>query len=207
MRRNNLPGRKRARAIKTGKIAMPVRSNVKLRPLERVDLQFVHQLDNNANVMRYWFEEPFATFTELQALYDEHINDPSERRFVVESNGEKAGLVELVEIELVHCRAEFQIIIAPEHQGKGLALRATQLAVEYGFKVLNLYKIYLIVDKENKRAIHIYAKLGFEPEGELKDEFFVNGEYRSAIRMRLFQHEYLQKHRPTPPKLTETTAF
>src|SRR3546814_12761789 len=113
---------------------MPVRSNVKRRALERVDVQFVHQLDNDANVMRYWFEEPFATFTELQALYDEHIHDQSERRFVVESNGEKAGLVELVEIDLVHRRAEFQIIIAPEHQGKGLALRATQLAVKYGFK-------------------------------------------------------------------------
>ena len=31
---------------------------VKLRPLEREDLHFVHQLDNNATVMRYWFEEP-----------------------------------------------------------------------------------------------------------------------------------------------------
>ena len=57
---------------------------IKLRPLERVDLQFVHQLDNNASVMRYWFEEPFATFTELQSLYDQHVHDQSERRFIVE---------------------------------------------------------------------------------------------------------------------------
>src|SRR3546814_20350744 len=142
--------------------------------------------------MRYWFEEPFATFTELQALYDEHIHDQSERRFVVESNGEKAGLVELVEIDLVHRRAEFQIIIAPEHQGKGLALRATQLAVDYGFKVLHLYKIYLIVDKENKRANPIYAKLGFEPEGEHKAEFFVQGEDPDALRILFFHHKYSQ---------------
>jgi hypothetical protein len=33
-------------------------AHVKLRPLEREDLRFVHQLDNNASVMRYWFEEP-----------------------------------------------------------------------------------------------------------------------------------------------------
>ena len=31
---------------------------VSLRPLEREDLRFVHSLDNNASVMRYWFEEP-----------------------------------------------------------------------------------------------------------------------------------------------------
>ncbi|MFT2588656.1 hypothetical protein ACMWPQ_29725, partial [Escherichia coli] len=32
---------------------------VRLRPLEREDLRFVHHLNNNATVMRYWFEEPY----------------------------------------------------------------------------------------------------------------------------------------------------
>ncbi len=47
--------------------------HVKLRPLEREDLRFVHQLDNNASVMRYWFEEPYEAFVELSDLYDKHI--------------------------------------------------------------------------------------------------------------------------------------
>lgn len=177
--------------------------SIKLRPLEREDLHFVHQLDNNANVMRYWFEEPFETFAELSALYDEHIHDQRERRFVLEASGEKAGLVELVEIDHVHRRAEFQIIIAPEHQGKGLATLATRLALDYGFSVLNLYKLYLIVDRENHKAAHIYRKLGFKVEGELIHEFFINGEYRNVTRMCLFQHDYLERLRqarsPGPP--------
>lgn len=102
--------------------------SIKLRPLEREDLRFVHQLDNNASVMRYWFEEPYEAFVELSDLYDKHIHDQSERRFVIECNGEKAGLVELVEINHVHRRAEFQIIISPDYQGKGLATRAAKLA-------------------------------------------------------------------------------
>ena len=36
------------------------------------DLKFVHGLDNNANVMRYWFEEPYEAFVELQDLYNKH---------------------------------------------------------------------------------------------------------------------------------------
>ncbi|HBV89633.1 MAG TPA: spermidine N1-acetyltransferase, partial [Pantoea sp.] len=141
---------------------------VKLRPLEREDLHFVHQLDNNASVMRYWFEEPYEAFVELSDLYNKHIHDQTERRFVVEHSGQKAGLVELVEINHVHRRAEFQIIIDPAHQGKGLATQAAKLAMDYGFSVLNLYKLYLIVDQENEKAIHIYTKLGFEIEGVLK---------------------------------------
>ncbi len=173
----------------------PTAPSVKLRPLEEEDLTFVHQLDNNASVMRYWFEEPYEAFVELTDLYHKHIHDQSERRFVVESNGTKAGLVELVEINHIHRRAEFQIIIDPIHQGSGLASRAAKLAMEYGFSVLNLYKLYLIVDKENKKAIHIYSKLGFEIEGVLKQEFFIHGEYRDTIRMCIFQHQYLEKHK------------
>ncbi|MEV9483468.1 GNAT family N-acetyltransferase, partial [Klebsiella quasipneumoniae] len=94
-------------------------------------------------------------------LYEEHIHDQRERRFVVECDGVKAGLVELVEIDHIHRRAEFQIIIVPDHQGKGIATRVTRLAMEYGFSVLNLYKIYLIVDTENHKAIHIYERMGF----------------------------------------------
>ncbi|WP_029687192.1 spermidine N1-acetyltransferase [Tatumella saanichensis] len=178
---------------------------IKLRPLEREDLHFVHQLDNNASVMRYWFEEPYEAFVELSDLYNKHIHDQTERRFVVEHQGQNAGLVELVEINHVHRRAEFQIIIDPAHQGKGLASQAAKLAMEYGFSVLNLYKLYLIVDEENEKAIHIYSKLGFEIEGVLKHEFFINGEYRNTIRMCIFQHQFLEKFRqPRSPMVSPT---
>jgi diamine N-acetyltransferase len=166
--------------------------NIKLRPLERNDLHFVHQINNNSNIMRYWFEEPYEAYVELVQLYDRHIHDQSERRFIIENDaGDLVGLVELVEINYIHRRAEFQIIVAPAWQGKRYAERATQLAIEYAFCVLNLYKLYLLVDKENAAAIHIYEKCGFKREGELVGEFFVNGLYRDAFRMCMFQKEYL----------------
>ncbi|XNM90291.1 spermidine N1-acetyltransferase [Escherichia coli] len=144
---------------------MPSAHSVKLRPLEREDLRYVHQLDNNASVMRYWFEEPYEAFVELSDLYDKHIHDQSERRFVVECDGEKAGLVELVEINHVHRRAEFRYL-SSRSIGERSGNPSAKLAMDYGFTVLNLYKLYLIVDKENEKAIHIYRKLGFSVEGE-----------------------------------------
>lgn len=166
-----------------------------LRPLEREDLRFVHELDNNETVMHYWFEEPYEAFVELADLYDRHIHDQSERRFIAETAGERVGLVELVEINHIHRRAEFQIIIAPAHQGKGYATAATRLAMDYAFTVLNLYKLYLIVDCANLRAVNVYAKLGFTEEGRLREEFFVDGEYRDVLRMAMFQPEYLRRRK------------
>lgn len=165
-------------------------SAIQLRPLERKDLKFVHQLDNNANVMRYWFEEPYEAFVELVDLYDKHIHDQTERRFIIQSQAKPIGLVELMEINHIHRNAEFQIIIDPAYQGKGYASKATKLAMEYAFNILNLYKLYLLVDQENEKAIHIYSKLGFVKEGLLHHEFFVNGEYRDVIRMCTFQDHF-----------------
>ncbi|MGM7634510.1 spermidine N1-acetyltransferase [Bacillus sp. Hm123] len=169
-------------------------ADVKLRPLEREDLKFVHKLNNNAKIMSYWFEEPYESFVELQDLYDKHIHVQSERRFIVEREGEMLGLVELVEIDYIHRRAEFQIIIHPQHQGRGYSVKATKLAMHYAFAVLNMHKLYLIVDKVNEKAIHVYEKVGFQVEGELRDEFFVAGSYHDAIRMCMFQDEYFKRN-------------
>ncbi|EOW3682202.1 spermidine N1-acetyltransferase [Listeria monocytogenes] len=164
--------------------------DLKLRPLEREDLKFVHRLNNDAKIMSYWFEEPYEAFVELQELYDKHIHDQSERRFILELDGQMVGLVELMEIDYIHRRAEFQIIIDPKFQGHGYAVSATKLAMKYAFHVLNMHKLYLVVDKVNEKAIHVYEKVGFIREGELIDEFFVGGTYHDAIRMCIFQHQY-----------------
>lgn len=166
--------------------------DVSMRPLERSDLAFVHVLNNNRSMMGYWFEEPYESFVELEELYRKHIHDQSERRFIVENeSGERVGLVELVEIDHLHRRAEFLIMISPEHQGRGLATAATRRAISYAFRVLNLYKLYLLVDVDNAAAIHVYEVCGFQREGVLVDEFFSDGRYRSVIRMCIFQHQAL----------------
>ena len=170
---------------------------VSLRPLERSDLHFVHVLNNNRSVMGYWFEEPYESFVELEELYRKHIHDQSERRFIVEHasvddhSHERVGLVELVEIDHLHRRAEFLIMISPDFQSRGFAKAATRSAINYAFRVLNLYKLYLLVDIDNAAAIKVYEGAGFKREGILVDEFFSDGRYRSVIRMCIFQHEAL----------------
>jgi diamine N-acetyltransferase len=167
---------------------------LKIRPLERHDLRFVHELNNDAKIMRYWFEEPYETFSELSQLYDRHVHDQRERRFVViDAAGETVGLVELIELDYIHRRGEFQIIIAPSAQGRGYATIATRLAIDYAFSVLNLRKLYLIVDLSNTAAIHVYEKCGFVHEAELIEEFFGNGAYHNALRMCMFQRDFFAR--------------
>jgi diamine N-acetyltransferase len=165
-----------------------------LRALERDDLPFVHRLSNDSSIMTYWFDEPFESLAELTDIYDRHIHDNRERRFILDAGDQaQVGIVELVEIEPVHLSAEFQIIVAPDHQGRGYASIATDLALRYAFATLNLHKVYLIVDVENAPAIHVYRKNGFVVEGTLREEFFADGRYRDALRMGQLQRDYLDR--------------
>ncbi|MZI91938.1 spermidine N1-acetyltransferase [Vibrio sp. CAIM 722] len=167
-----------------------------LRALERGDLRFIHNLNNNRNIMTYWFEEPYESFDELEELYNKHIHDNAERRFVVENEDkELVGLVELIEINYIHRSAEFQIIITPEHQGNGFAEILINKALDYSFTILNLHKIYLHVAVENEKAVHLYDKAGFIEEGHLVEEFFINGSYQDVKRMYILQSAYLSTHK------------
>ncbi len=170
---------------------MATQSTVNLRPLERADLPFVHVLSNDSQVMRYWFAEPYESLAELTELYDRHIHDERERRFVIEDEHGAVGLVELVEIDYIHRNCEFQIIVAPDHQGRGFAGVATRKVLMHAFGVLNLHKVYLLVDTENHAAVHIYEKTGFAVEGVLREEYFAAGRYRDATRMGIFQRDFL----------------
>ena len=77
-----------------------------------------------------------------QDLYDKHIHDQSERRFIVEKDNEMVGLVELVEIDYIHRRTEFQIII-DELSRIWLCSGCDAFSNGLRFSVLNMHKIYV----------------------------------------------------------------
>ena len=71
--------------------------------------------------MSYWFEEPYQSLSELESLYQKHILDESERRFVIEEDQQSIGVVELLEINFIHRTCEVLIIVDPQFANRGYA--------------------------------------------------------------------------------------
>ena len=165
-------------------------TDIHLRPLEKDDLTFLHRLNNDPDIMTFWFEEPYRSLTHLQHEYDENLKEQLSRQFVIMHGEEKVGFVGLFDFDHLHRKAEFGIMIDTAYQGKGYAKAATKLAMSYAFYRMNVRKLFLIVDLYNEKAIHIYEKMGFKREAELEKEYFVNGEYHDVLKMRILQDEY-----------------
>lgn len=112
--------------------------------------------------------------------------------FVIEDlkTGLAVGSCQLLNINWLFRSAELQIRIGKkDFQGRGFGSKAVQLLVQFGFKDLNLHRIYLHVFSSNERAINVYKKNGFVQEGVLKDAAYIDGEWINVIVMGLIKSD------------------
>lgn len=105
-------------------------------------------------------------------------------------NQQLVGWVSLSEIQLEHGRASFGILLAPEARGQGYGKLAMKQMIDIGFKQLRLHKIYLTTRGVNEQAIHLYKKVGFQIEGQLREHAYVDGEYVDTYCMGLLASEW-----------------
>ena len=87
----------------------------------------------------------------------------------------------------------FLTIGEPEYWGKGIAGEASKLLINYGFTELNLHKIFAGVFTPNTRSLRAAEKLGFEKEGVLKEEMYVDGQYHDIHKFALFKRDWKMK--------------
>src|SRR5699024_569452 len=103
-----------------------MRKDIHLRAFEKDDLVFMHRLNNDPDVMDFWFEEPYMSLERLKRRYEQRFEDMSSRQFILTKSGECLGFVGLYGMCQQHRHAEYGIMIDPEHQGKGYAKIATK---------------------------------------------------------------------------------
>lgn len=112
------------------------------------------------------------------------INTGRAVQFIISAANAPIGSVYFRDIDHVNYKAEFGIFIGEDNmRNSGLGTTACKLACEYGFKTLGLHKIFLRAFASNTIAIRSYEKSGFVREAMLRDDVFVNGEYRDIILM------------------------
>ena len=78
--------------------------------------------------------------------------------------------------------------------GKGIALSAMRLALNYSFHVLGLNKITLGVLSENVKAVRLFESLGFTREGCLKSHSLCNGVYQDVLLYGLMAEETKERN-------------
>jgi len=101
------------------------------------------------------------------------------------------GNVTLNRINWIHRTADTGLMIGrKEFWGKGYAFEAWNLLIGHAFLRLGLQKIVAGVVEGNVASLKTLQKLGFQIEGRLRAEFWVDGEYRDVLRLGILRDEF-----------------
>jgi Acetyltransferases, including N-acetylases of ribosomal proteins len=100
-------------------------------------------------------------------------------------------LIGFVRIGLGRDRSgELGYAIRREDWGKGYATEAAGLMLDFGFQTLNLHRIQAACGPDNRPSQRLLARLGFTPEGRIRDHVFTNGAWRDSLLYSILVHEW-----------------
>lgn len=164
---------------------------LRLRKMSLEDVPIYHQWRNDMEVM--YFTNPALdvyTYADTESFVQAIIESHYAKSYVIEEwESEKPiGVTALTNIDYKNRNAECIIDIGDKNYwGKGFGREAFQLLLDYAFLEMNLHKVYLRVFSFNERAIRLYQKLGFQTEGELKEQIYRNGSWHGIVYMGLLK--------------------
>ena len=162
---------------------------VRLRAREVEDASAFHRWFNDWQVtgwlgVRY----PISTAGEASLLEGSPAPAFTRAAFAVETLADRR-LVGNCELQCDPVNRSGTVGIAMGERDSGFGTDTMSTLCRVGFEVMNLHRIGLTVDATNQRARHVYRKLGFTEEGELRDHRFIRGAYRGTVVMGLFRGE------------------
>jgi len=158
------------------------------RPLEAADLELRTKWQNNPIVGKNlgWQIRKGTTIAEAKEWFKSYVNNKNDQRYIIEANNKPVGIVGLTDINPIDKNAMLYVIIGEDsYRGQGIGRKTCEYIIDYGFNKLHLHKIWLEVNSYNKTAINLYESLGFQQEGCLKEQIYLEDKYYDEIYMGL----------------------
>lgn len=151
---------------------------IRWRNSEAVKKNFIYREPFTEAGQKVWMENMIKTGKVVQMMICEKVS------------GRAVGSVYIRDIDPVHKKGEYGIFIGEdEARGQGFGTEAAKLMIRYAFEKLGLHKLFLRVFADNPCAIRSYEKAGFEKEAYLRDEVFLDGNYRDMLLMAVLAKE------------------
>ena len=164
--------------------------NVRLREITLEDAPDVVRWRNDPDIGTY-LGNTVLSLTDQQTFMSNYLSRDNDYYFIVEllSSGTPVGTIALYAIDPLASTAEYgRILILPAY--RLFSLESVCLCLEFGFKNLNLNKIYCTVQAQNLRSVAFNLKLGFKREGLLRQHYW-NGETVDDIhQMAMFNQDF-----------------
>lgn len=169
---------------------MKEKKNIRLRALRENDIWILHKWVNDPEIVKYTnFFHPISEMEQKE--WFSSLPQQKNKSFLgieLINEDKLIGTCGFNEINQISRKAELFIKISDKALwGKGYGIEALEILLDFGFSDLNLRKICLRVMSDNERGIKLYKKAGFVIEGLMKEDYYIQGEYKDVILMAFFR--------------------
>ncbi|MGF1773269.1 GNAT family N-acetyltransferase [Vibrio wakamikoensis] len=157
--------------------------NVSIRPTEPKDAEGLRDLFLQPKAMRETLHLPHTTL----AFWQERLNNipVGVYSYVAELDGKIVGNIALTQSQRPRLKhsATFGLAVHDDYHGMGVGSQLIETVLDLADNWLNLLRLHIEVNTDNKAAIALYSKYGFDIEGEALCSAFRDGEYISTYYM------------------------
>jgi diamine N-acetyltransferase len=160
-------------------------TNVTLRAMEPEDLELLYRIENDTTLWNVGATNvPYSRY----ALHDFIANSSSDiyrdrqvRLMIENAEHETIGIVDVVNFDPQHIRAEIGIVILGAYRNKGYGIRTLSQIEDYARNVLHLHQIYAIIGASNAVSIRLFNSLHYEQSARLRDWLFDGKTFHDAL--------------------------
>lgn len=169
--------------------------HVTLRTLEREDLDILQRGAGDPHIRHLTGNSKIRNRTELEETFED---ETTTLLLVCLDDADTPGPVEpdevrrigLVSVKEWGRNPTLGIWLLPEAQGEGYGTEATTLLVEYVFRAYDTPTVRAKAFDYNESSRGLLESLGFQQEGRLRMDAFIDGEYRDGLLYGLLREEW-----------------
>lgn len=159
-----------------------------LRPFEEADLEALHTMQSNEEVVRYLYHDA-RSLDEVRAVLARKIasaavgreDDGLSAAVVLRATGELVADLSLWWVSDGHEQGELGFVVHPAHQRRGYATEAARPILDFAFNTLGLHRVVGRTEARNIASARVLEKLGMRREAHLIENEWVKGEWQSEL--------------------------
>ena len=163
---------------------------VRLRAMELEDLSTLYDIENDTSLWDVTDTNvPYSRailLDYLSSARNDIFADKQVRLMAENREGSVVGIVDVVNFEPRHQRAEVGIVVAPAFRKRGYAKAILRQTIDYCRNIVGLHQLYSVIPEDNKASLRLFQHAGFTYETVLKDWIKWGKNYKNAYLMQLF---------------------
>ena len=168
---------------------------VSLRAVEKTDLESFRNWRNIEDFRRNFREHRELNLWHQEKWFERVHQSSTDYMFTIvdTQSGEALGACGLLYVNWIIRSADFSFYIGKNEEyidKHGLAAEAAKLLIDYGFKSLNLNKIWMELYEFDTRKLEFFEKkFNFKRDGILRQNCFKDGKYHDSVLISILSHE------------------